>query len=129
MTEINILDFENADIGRLAIHLDRLHRRRKVMAVNIGSAGAVAAPFYQGSGLFVGYSLINTAGAPSTPLFMDGPFSDGRFLGGRVIPASGLDSFTWGGDPIPFSSGVWFQDLAVTSVYAGSFYIIPDRVT
>lgn len=111
---ITVLDFENADIGRLAVHLAEAWRPRPAQALPVLTS---AAPFtaYTGYGVLLGVSFADTSAAANTVSIFDGAAGTDPLLATFSAGAS-LADVRWFGVP-----GICVErGLTVTSTGAGS---------
>lgn len=91
MNEITVLDFENADIGKLALHLStRLGGiPARAEPVALSAAGAIA---YTGRGVLFGWSLTNTdAVNPNSVQLFDGSNANGSLIASDTLPLTSSD--------------------------------------
>lgn len=84
---INLFDFENADIGKLAIVLAEAWRPRPAEAVQVitGAAGFTA---YAGYGVLLGFAFTDTSAAANTLSVHDGADVNGPLLASHTVAAS-----------------------------------------
>lgn len=111
---INVFDFENADIGRLAVHLAEAWRPRPAEAVPIITAAA-AFTAYAGYGILLGLSFTDGSAAANTVSVHDGADLNAPLLAQLTTAAS---SSVWLPFPVP---GVRIErGLTVASTGAGN---------
>lgn len=95
----DIYDFENADIGKLAIHLERAWRPREIITLPF-AALAAGKQLFSGRGLIAAFNVIEPTGAaPATINFLDGNDANGTLLVPYALTAgqSARDQFgPWG---------------------------------
>lgn len=111
---ITVLDFENADIGRLAVHLAEAWRPHPAQALPVLTS---AAPFtaYTGYGVLLGVSFADTSAAANTVSIFDGAAGTDPLLATLSTGAS-LADVRWFGVP-----GIRVErGLTVASTGAGS---------
>lgn len=111
---INVFDFENADIERLAIYLSEAWRPRPAEAVPI-IIGPVAFTAYSGYGVLLGLSFTDTAAAANTISVHDGADVNAPLL---AQLSAGASSSVWLPFPVP---GVRIErGLTIVSTGAGA---------
>lgn len=115
-----IFDFENADIGLLAIHVRETMHRRKVTAVQVRATPATGVFVATGPGYLLGATLQDITADVAEALFTDGPPSQGVILaetGAGISPDYSTTMYP--PDGIPFTNELWISDSAETDSYSG----------
>lgn len=91
--QITVLDFENADIGRLAIHLADCWRPEAAEAIPL-TVGPAAFTAYTGYGVLLGWGFVDTSAAVNVLTVHDGADAGAPQLAVVGVPASGSVT-TW----------------------------------
>lgn len=106
-------DFENADIGRLAIYLAHAWTPRPAQAVPVVTSNAGFAAF-DGYGVLLGVSFADTSGAANTISLHDGASTAAPLIGQHTVAASTAELI-----PIPVPGIRLERGLTVVSTAAG----------
>lgn len=124
---INLFDFENADIARLAIHIRETLWTDDTVAVDLSQLGPVPQVIYGGAGWLLGATLFPFTAGAWDALFWDGATADDLF----VAAVNGLTNtgatLTIPNGGFPFTNGLTFQDANATKIYVGQAFIRPAR--
>lgn len=110
---INLFDFDNADIGRLAIHLAEAWRPRPAEAVQVITGAAFTA--YTGYGVLLGFSFLDASAAANTVTIRDGADGNAPVLAQHTVAASAAATL-----PMPVPGVRIERGLTISSVGAGA---------
>lgn len=117
-----VFDFENADIGKLAIHLARARVPIAPMPVGGGTTLSGYTPYITEACLFYGMAGSDESGAANEIDAYTSPDGHGQVLGVLPLAANG-DGMLWLGAPgIYAPRGVW---LDATAAFTATVYVLP----
>lgn len=124
---MNILDFENADIGKLAIHIRESLHHVVTIPIAVNSVIGADLSLYQEEGDFLGFALQNNSGVTGVLQISDGPTSENRFLFVASQIAGLRSTFVVPGQGWPFRTGLVLGDPTAAGSWLGQVFVRPRR--
>lgn len=122
--QVNIFDFESADIETLSIsireHMSKLRHTRAIrFTIPVGGSQFVV----PGPGLFVGCVCLNATATADTLQIVDGAAADQRYVGLVPLAASGPGHVDVGTDGYAFTTGLTVSAVGGLVAVAGQIFV------
>lgn len=125
---MNIFDFENADIAKLAIHIRETLHDGGVRPISFVKAGPGDRILIPGRGSLIGVAVIEATGVAGTFALSDGPSAESRFLAVDALGIGGVLTMTFGTAGFTFLNELVIADLAAATAWSGQVFVRPlDR--
>lgn len=123
---IDIFDFENADIAKLAIHLGRMHRGRKPRSLFIDGNGQTDQVLVSGPGAMTGYCVLNQGAGTAILHLTDGSFADNNHILGQPVLAASFAQLYLPAPWAPFNVSLNLTQLAGADAIVGRVFYLLD---
>lgn len=118
----DIFDFENADIGRLAIHLRETLDLPEVQAFTVQGLGNPPTTLISATGYLVGFALNNASATAGLVTFSDGSLFEVQLLWAESISGFGSLSRALPGRGFPFFTSLILADELGGTTFNGQVF-------